>query len=561
MLQQQQQFSQLMQKWLARRNERPASAGSVVVPERVPNEPLNNSGASEGSTPSDSSPAQEKNAGGRPSGSMISWLSKLIPEFAGAKEDNVRKWVERVDRIAQVHGATDGMTLVAASNWLVKEARTWYDAESGAVLESWTGLREELIRYFDRRLPFYTTMSRIEARKWLPHKETFDQYAIDKLALIGRLDLSVGDRIDLLIRGVMQSSMRATVLSIRAKIVDEFLKRMRHITDGVAELEERKPSAANIMKSKEIYCRNCGKKGHINKDCKVEFSCFYCKQKGHRRIDCPVLKKKEAKQQPTWRAPAVESAASVSQEPTSDFVAAVVGPRKVLETEDTFINVDSLCENSVKLAALIDTGSPVSFVKLNVYDKYIVSSGIAIQRVENRYINLDKRPLDIKGSVNVKITLSLIPNFEFVVNLNVLREEIFEGDIILGRDFLRKQRFTLFCTLYDEGEQVAANLFSHLPLNVVDLGLPNDLEQTIEDSISNVDSKIRDRLKSLIMNIQNSGVSPVNERCRYDLRIRPCTLTHLDVLPTVKSLRFVGSSTTYWRAKLFRKASLRTAPG
>ena len=36
-----------------------------------------------------------------------------------------------------------------------------------------------------------------------------------------------------------------------------------------------------------IVCYNCGKGGHLRKDCQEEKMCYNCKQKGHLAVDCP----------------------------------------------------------------------------------------------------------------------------------------------------------------------------------------------------------------------------------------------------------------------------------
>lgn len=45
-------------------------------------------------------------------------------------------WVRRVDKVALIHGASDGVTLLAASSKLVKFARQWYEIQAGAMIES-----------------------------------------------------------------------------------------------------------------------------------------------------------------------------------------------------------------------------------------------------------------------------------------------------------------------------------------------------------------------------------------------------------------------------------------
>lgn len=116
--------------------------------------------------------------------------------------------------MAQVHGASDGATLFAASNKLVKLARTWYNIQSGVAIESWFGLKPELIKMFGKKVPFYKQMQRIEARKWSAGKETFDQYVIAKRSLMQTMDLPDRDVIHILIGGILQSTLRATALSI-----------------------------------------------------------------------------------------------------------------------------------------------------------------------------------------------------------------------------------------------------------------------------------------------------------------------------------------------------------
>lgn len=51
----------------------------------------------------------------------------------------------------------------------------------GAAIKSWIALRNGLVKIFDWKIPFYKAMQKIEARRWNLGKESFDQYAIDKI--------------------------------------------------------------------------------------------------------------------------------------------------------------------------------------------------------------------------------------------------------------------------------------------------------------------------------------------------------------------------------------------
>jgi len=139
-------------------------------------------------------------------------------------------------------------------------------------------------------------MQKAESRKWSASKETFDKYAIDKLALLHQLNLPESDTIHLLISGINQSSLRATALSVANESLDSFLEKMRCITEGLSDGEKKLFPIQSANKSTELMCRNCGKKGHEAKACKSEAICFYCKTTGHRRLKCPKLSAKTVAQ-------------------------------------------------------------------------------------------------------------------------------------------------------------------------------------------------------------------------------------------------------------------------
>ncbi|CAL1683820.1 unnamed protein product [Lasius platythorax] len=207
-------------------------------------------------------------------------------------DENVVVWTQRVDKVARVHGATDDVTLLAASGKLTKTAKAWYDIQSGEVLESWSSLKQEIVKMFDRQVSFMMAMQKIEARRWLPHKESFDQYAMEKLTLIHTLNLPARDVISLLIGGIQQSSLRAAALTLTSQSLDKFLEAMRRITAGMSDCNKKPFSNSKNGKAKDITCKTCGKKGHLQQDCRnAERVCNYCKGSGHWKADCPKLKK------------------------------------------------------------------------------------------------------------------------------------------------------------------------------------------------------------------------------------------------------------------------------
>lgn len=504
--QQQQQLAQLLEA-LTRRMEDPTR---TEPREQGP------SGSARSSPTEDSLRATT----GLATGTTVQTLASQMPEFTGGEEDNVVAWIRRVDKVAQVHGASDGATLLAASSKLSGPARRWYDVQGDEVLESWTGLRTEMLKIYDRKIPFHKIMQKIEARKWLTGKETFDEYVIDKLLLLHRVDLTVADKIYLLISGITQSSLRATALSISAKSIEEFLEKMRNITQGIGDYE-KKSSPTTPRKNKESACKNCGKKGHEHKACKNELTCFYCKEKGHRKFDCPLLKAKDKKTAP--KAPASAAASVTPVDLQSEEVATVEDSHKRLVVDDPFVEVCQLNGEPVKLIALIDTGSPVSFIKNGVFDKHIKANCNQLRKSDKKLRNLSNQALNILGVIRANIVLRRMENLNFSVEFHILKSNSFQGDFIIGRDFLGKEKLTFVYEPSAQGEQDKVNLFTCLPL-YVDEGKSSELEQILRDKDIDFNVEYKDRLIQSIMEIEKQKNIPIDDGYSVQVHLRDSSI-------------------------------------
>ncbi|KMQ91646.1 hypothetical protein RF55_8459 [Lasius niger] len=284
-----------------------------------------------------------------------------------------------------------------ASGKLVKLAKQWYEMQNGGVLESWAALKLALTQMFDRRVSFTASMQKIEARKWSPSKESFDQYSIDKLALIHRLNLPTADTINLIIGGIPQHSLRATALTLPTTSLDQFLEAMRRITAGLGDFDKKSPNQNN---------KNNRSKDSNSKDNKgqrdgkaTETTCNYCKKRGHWKADCQLLKKKE-KASPTTSSPASAKASTSSTQPTAAAVAESESSESAkFRITSPLIEIVNFNNNSCRLNALMDTGSPVSFISQNNLNKLLVTVP-SLEPVERRFNALPKTPIDVLGKLN-----------------------------------------------------------------------------------------------------------------------------------------------------------------
>jgi len=371
---------------------------------------------------------------------------------------------------------------------------------------------------FDKKIPFFKVMQRVEARKWQPHKETFDQYVLHKLSLIHGLDLPPRDVIHVLIGGIVSAPVRAAALSLTSETVKDFVDRMRNIAEGCMEAD-RKPGGSN--KSKPKVCRNCGSVGHSHQECRKELKCFFCKKSGHRQYDCPVKKKNRSPsvQQRTTTTPAAVSEDS-SQAEQIAFVADVTEDR--LELCESSVQVDSLQGQPCKLVALLDTGSAVSFIKYSVYlsfSKFITSE---LRPTVKKFVNIKDMPLEIIGTVVVKFTLSLVNHRDFEMSLFVIKDQAFPHDFILGRDFLSTQRLTVVFRFREySGEENNNNLslFAELPL-FVDENSCSKLEGHLENAEIDFDAEAKQRLVRTITEVERSAVDPVDDGYTVSVRLK-----------------------------------------
>ncbi|KAL6256750.1 hypothetical protein P5V15_011684 [Pogonomyrmex californicus] len=144
---------------------------------------------------------------------------------------------------------------------------------------------------------------------------------------------------------------------------------MRNITEGMLDSERKSCVSPNVNKVKDTACRNCGKHGYTHKECRGDPTCFFCKEKGHRQFDCPTLRNRQGAQGPR-RQQTVQVAAAVFKEAAEDSVALISEDESSrLKLSRPLMQVNSIYNNACELVALMDTGSPVSFINLDIYIK------------------------------------------------------------------------------------------------------------------------------------------------------------------------------------------------
>lgn len=121
---------------------------------------------------------------------------------------------------------------------------------------------------------------------------------------------------------------------------------------------------------------------------------------------------------------------------------AISSKRKTLSISNPVLYVVELNGESCRVKALVDSGSPVSFVKGSIFKKQFFQDEGKFQHSLHRFNTLASQPIEIISIVRSIIRLELFSLVPLNVDLNVLKTDDFEFDMVLGRDFLA-DKFTL----------------------------------------------------------------------------------------------------------------------
>ncbi|KYN18146.1 hypothetical protein ALC57_09547, partial [Trachymyrmex cornetzi] len=231
-----------------------------------------------------------------PVAQAVNLLASQLPSFSGSEDENIDIWIEKVERVSRIHDVSDQVTLLAASSKLIKSAKDWLDLNSGTVNDSWFNLKQAISQRFKRDIPFRVTFQKVESRKWNFSKESFQDYAMQKLKLLQNFRLPEKQNIDFLISGIGSPSLRASASLIQAETIDQFLDKMHSLILAFGDPSKKTPpvpvkpvNSKDNIKKEETTSSKIGP----STDSSKEVFCVYCRTKGHTRDNCFRLKKKE----------------------------------------------------------------------------------------------------------------------------------------------------------------------------------------------------------------------------------------------------------------------------
>lgn len=305
--------------------------------------------------------------------------------------------------------------LSATTTKLSKTAKKWFDLNTGSINKSWLFFRKEIIDRFKRKIRSNKVIQKINNRKWIFSKESFQEYAMDKLAIMKCLKLSDEDAIEYLINGIGSFALRATAASLQVTSINHFLREMHHITSAAGSPKSGSPTfRSKFDKNKEninpeSLSKTSNKENNHSKT--KEQECTYCHKKNHIKENCFKLKRKDQNSkmvQPSTQL-AISTVSEVNKGTDNTIASVTPSSNNIILSNNSLINISSINDVHTNISALVDTGSPISFICSSVYHEYFDSKSI-INTQNKAYKAISGKPIPISGSISTSIVLESLSN-------------------------------------------------------------------------------------------------------------------------------------------------------
>jgi hypothetical protein len=192
--------------------------------------------------------------------------------------DNANKWLQQVEGIKGELEWSDVDVLVRVGRFLLDNARRWFDNWSPDIRD-WGSFKRDFSDAFPPRRNLGRLLS--EAACFNSSLcNTYDVYVHKKTNLLKNLRVTwqETDLVELIVHGIKEVHVRDAAMSRDCKTVAELVayltvftkKSCDTIDTGMNELNPPKRPKLELQKydRKSVRCHNCGKLGHIRKNCR-----------------------------------------------------------------------------------------------------------------------------------------------------------------------------------------------------------------------------------------------------------------------------------------------------
>jgi len=397
----------------------------------------------------------------------LSNLKEMLPVFDGRKR-SYRGWREQLLLIKQMYRLDDGMTKLLLGAKLIGDAAEWFHSVPTHLSLPVDELLRRMEAMYDRRERRLTLRKEFENKMW-QQGETFAEHFHKKLILANKVPIEEEEIVDYLIDGIPVKSIKHQALMQQFRDKETMLRAMENVSLGTDQKIQAKADKQGVGKNvnkasgvkkmdndlttkRELKCFNCNVAGHISTKCtepkREKGACFKCFQLGHKAKDCPSKNSTKA-----GDVKGNEENKEITSTANINSVIETTSPsRSACETSANISNVGAIGIRdfhrdvnyqlsddkndfvlACKLDTLLDTGSPISFIKNNFVPQNLIEPTLT---GDDKYQGLINSKLKVKGRVKVKLALN--DREAKCVSLLVVPDTSMKSSVIIGRDVLRQ---------------------------------------------------------------------------------------------------------------------------
>jgi len=210
-------------------------------------------------------------------------------------------------------------------------------------------------------------------------------------------------------------------------------------------------------------------------------------------------------------------------ETSSEESPSTVAYVKTIIASDSVIKVSAINNITCNALALIDTGSPVSFLSQSAFKKYFESGSVLLKKSDQIFRGLGNCYIPTIGSFISQITLEVFPEFTLNVTLYVLKKKEFSADFIFGRDFLSEH--DIWVKIKSEKDKTAATVELFKEIATVEV---IDTSDNFQNCLTNLeidfDITVKNKLISILSDIESSTIEPIDDNFNVQIKLKDDTV-------------------------------------
>ncbi|XP_076474354.1 uncharacterized protein LOC143302634 [Bombus vancouverensis nearcticus] len=341
-------------------------------------------------------------------GSTLSFrdVEDALESFSGNRGENVERWFELFEEVADTCMWSDGQKAVYARKLLKGSAKIFASFECHA--RTWHELKRGLVKEFSRKVNSRQVHQKLEETK-KESDEACLAYMYRMLEIASHVDMEEEAKVEYIVDGIIDDENNKAVLygatsikELRKRLVmyeEQKSRRAKSIVKSAKTQKNGKPSQS-VDAMKKRRCFICGSEDHLSVKCPERgegVRCFKCSGFGHIAARCTAQPKETC----------------------------------VVSRSEKGKYVKEVAIDDCRFVALVDTGSNLTFLRA---DEYVRLGSPPLGNCKLKFDGFGSAGNSTWGEFTRVMT---VDGCDFTVTLHVVSNKVMtRHSLLLGTDFL-----------------------------------------------------------------------------------------------------------------------------